>query len=114
MFNFIADILLANWDVYMNDNCLIDAGGNVIRVDNCGCLAFRANGELKSPPFDGDVNRTYRDMLKYNSLLAKYLVDENVVQQIDDALAKRDDIVKELDDNHTSTANEHASLIMTV
>jgi len=100
---FIADILLANWDVYMNDNCLIDAGGNVIRVDNGGCLAFRAKGELKSPPFDGDVNRTYRDMLNYNSLLAKYLVDENVVQQIDNALAKRDDIVNFLkesgDDN---------------
>ena len=35
---FIADVLLANWDVYRNDNCLIDAAGRVIRVDNGGAL----------------------------------------------------------------------------
>ena len=100
---FIADVLLANWDVYQNDNCLIDAGGNVIRVDNGGSLAFRAQGKLKQPPFDGDVLRTYKDMLKHNSLLAKCLIQENLIQQIDAALSKKDDIVNFLkesgDDN---------------
>lgn len=100
---FIADVLLANWDVYQNDNCLIDAGGNVIRVDNGGSLFFRAQGKLKQPPFDGDVLRTYKDMRKYNSLLSKCLVDEDIVNQIDAALAKKDDIVNFLkesgDDN---------------
>lgn len=100
---FIADVLLANWDVYQNDNCLIDAGGNVIRVDNGGSLAYRAQGLLKQPPFDGDVLRTYKDMRKHNSLLAKCLTNESLIEQIDAALAKKDDIVNFLkesgDDN---------------
>lgn len=100
---FIADVLLANWDVYRNDNCRIDAGGNVIRVDNGGCLAFRAQGKLKQPPFDGDVKRTFKDMLQYNSLLAKCLSDEDLLNQIDAVLKKKDDVVEYLktagDDN---------------
>lgn len=90
---FIADVLLANWDVYQNDNCRIDAGGNVIRVDNGGSLFYRAQGSLKQPPFDGDVLRTYKDMRRYNSLLSKCLVDTDIIAQIDSALDKRDDIV---------------------
>lgn len=90
---FIADVLLANWDVYQNDNCRIDAGGNVIRVDNGGSLFYRAQGALKHPPFDGDVLRTYKDMRRYNSLLSKCLVDTDIIAQIDSALDKRDDIV---------------------
>ena len=33
---FILDVLLANWDVYRNDNCLVDAAGNIHRIDNGG------------------------------------------------------------------------------
>lgn len=90
---FIADILLANWDVYQNDNCRIDAGGNVIRVDNGACLFYRAQGGIKNPPFDEDVMRTYKDMLKYNSLLAKHLMPKDLIQQIDSVTSKKDDIV---------------------
>lgn len=90
---FIADILLANWDVYMNDNCRIDAGGNVIRVDNGACLFYRAQGGIKNPPFDENVMRTYKDMLKYNSLLAKCLIPKDLIQQIDAVTSKKDDIV---------------------
>lgn len=96
---FIADVLLANCDIYQNDNCLIDAGGNVVRVDNCGSLFYRAQGALKSPPFDGDVLRTYKDMRKYNSLLSRYLVDEDVIAQIDSVLSKKDDLVTFLKDS---------------
>lgn len=96
---FIADVLLANWDIYQNDNCLIDAGGNVVRVDNGGSLFYRAQGALKSPPFDGDVLRTYKDMRKYNSLLSRYLVDEDVIAQIDSVLSKKDDLVTFLKDS---------------
>lgn len=95
---FIADVLLANWDIYQNDNCLIDAGGNVVRVDNGGSLFYRAQGALKSPPFDGDVLRTYKDMRKYNSLLSRYLVDEDVIAQIDSVLSKKDDLITFLKD----------------
>ena len=90
---FIADILLANWDVYKNDNCRIDAGGNVIRVDNGACLFYRAQGGIKNPPFDEDVVRTYKDMLKYNSLLAKCLMPKDLIHQIDSVTSKKDDIV---------------------
>lgn len=90
---FIADVLLANWDVYKNDNCRIDAGGNVIRVDNGACLFYRAQGGIKNPPFDEDVMRTYKDMLKYNSLLAKCLIPKDLIQQIDAVTSKKDDII---------------------
>lgn len=90
---FIADILLANWDVYQNDNCLVDAGGNIIRVDNGGSLFYRAQGAKKQPPFDDDVMRTYRDMVKHNSLLAHSLTNDSLRQQIDAAMKKKDDIV---------------------
>lgn len=90
---FIADVLLANWDVYKNDNCRIDAGGNVIRVDNGACLFYRAQGGIKNPPFDGDVVRTYKDMLQYNSLVAKCLVAKDLINQIDVVTSKKDDIV---------------------
>ena len=41
---FIADVILSNWDIYQNDNCLVDAGGRIIRVDNGGSLKFKAKG----------------------------------------------------------------------
>ena len=96
---FISDILLANWDVYKNDNCRIDAGGNVIRVDNGACLFYRAQGGIKNPPFDGDVMRTYKDMLKYNPLVAKCLVPKDLINQIDIIKSKKDDIVNFLKDS---------------
>lgn len=90
---FIYDVLLANWDVYKNDNCRIDAGGNVIRVDNGASLFYRAQGGLKNPPYDDDVVRTYKDMLSYNSLVAKCLVPKDLINQIDIATSKKNDIV---------------------
>ena len=103
---FISDVLLANWDVYKNDNCRIDAGGNVIRVDNGASLFFRAQGGRKNPPFDDDVERTYNDMIKYNSLLAKCLVPKDLINQIDACLSKKDDIVNFLkESNQTALAD---------
>ena len=96
---FISDVLLANWDVYKNDNCRINAGGEVIRVDNGACLFFRAQGGKKNPPFDSDVERTYNDMLKYNSLVAKCLVPKDLINQIDSIKSKKDDVVNFLKDS---------------
>lgn len=96
---FISDVLLANWDVYKNDNCRINAGGEVIRVDNGACLFFRAQGGLKNPPFDSDVERTYKDMIKYNPLLAKCLVPKDLINQIDVVKSKKDDIVNFLNES---------------
>lgn len=47
--HFAADALLGNWDVLgLNlDNVLVDAGGQVWRIDNGGSLRFRAMGAKK-------------------------------------------------------------------
>jgi hypothetical protein len=46
--DFAVDCLLANRDVYQNDNCLKDASGRVFRVDNGSCFQFRAQGSTKT------------------------------------------------------------------
>ena len=47
---FVADALLANWDVIglEQDNILWTEDGTPIRIDQGGCLRFRAQGETKS------------------------------------------------------------------
>lgn len=45
---FLADALLANWDVAANFGNVISSGGRLIRIDNGGALLFRARGERKS------------------------------------------------------------------
>lgn len=90
---FIADILLANWDVYQNDNCLVDASGRVFRVDNGGSLKYRAQGALKHPPFNGDVLATFNSMSKYNPGIAAKLQPKDILDQINAIKDKRDDVV---------------------
>ena len=88
---WIADIILANWDVYKNDNCLIDSAGRVIRVDNGGCLNFRAQGSAKV--YDTDVLKTYNDMKMFNKSVFDTLDNSDILQQIQDIKAKKDDII---------------------
>lgn len=89
---FIADALLANWDVYQNDNCLIkNATGDVFRVDNGGCLKYRAQGKIKT--FDGDVYDTWKSMSKYNPGIFNLLSEDDQLEQINDILKKKDDVV---------------------
>lgn len=88
---FIADCVLANWDVYENDNCLIDYAGRVIRVDNGGTLNFRAHGGPK--PFTDDVLGTFQSMIQYNQNIYATLNKADVIKQIRDIQAKKNDIV---------------------
>lgn len=89
---FIADVLLANWDVYQNDNCLIkNANGAVYRVDNGGCLDYRAQGKKKT--FDGNVLDTWKSMQKYNPGIANMLSEDDQLNQIKEILTKKDDTV---------------------
>lgn len=88
---WIADVVLANWDVYQNDNCLIDSAGRVIRVDNGGCLDYRAKGQKK--PFDNNVVKTYNDMIGYNRAIFAQLDPNDILQQIADITAHKKDIV---------------------
>lgn len=88
---FITDVLLANWDVYQNDNCLIDAAGRVIRVDNGGALEYKARGGSKT--FDGNVLKTFNDMVAYNPSVYATLSEADVLKQIAAVRSKKDDIV---------------------
>lgn len=88
---FIADVVMANWDVYQNDNCLVDSAGRIIRVDNGGCLDYRARGGAKN--YDGDVKKTYDDMRIHNPLVFSQLSDDDILKQIDDIQSKKDVVV---------------------
>ena len=88
---FIADCLMANWDVYKNDNCLIDASGKVYRVDNGGCLNYRAQGSTK--PFDADILKTFNSMTQYNPAQYQTLSRKDILAQIAEIRKRKDDIV---------------------
>lgn len=91
--NFVADALLANWDVYMNDNCLIDSAGRVVRVDNGGSLNFSAKGRNKT--FGNEVKSFY-SMQTHNSSVVANLKDDDYLKQIDDVYKKKNDVVNYL------------------
>lgn len=88
---FIADVLLANWDVYQNDNCFVDMAGRVIRVDNGSCLDYRAKGQKKV--FDDNVLKTFEGMVQYNPSVYNTLSSADVRKQINDIRKKKKEIV---------------------
>ena len=61
---FVLDCLLANWDVcgWLLDNLIVDKQGRVWRLDQGGCLIYRAKGALKMS-FNGVVEElnSFRD-----------------------------------------------------
>ena len=87
---FAVDALLANWDIYQNDNCLIDSAGRVIRVDNGGSLEYRAQGSNKT--FGKSVT-DFNSMLNYNPSVLGNLSLQDKVNQLDELLKKRDDVI---------------------
>lgn len=87
---FAVDALLANWDVYQNDNCLIDSAGRVVRVDNGGALDYRAQGSKKN--FGSQV-LDWDSMMKYNPSVVSGLSPQDMINQLDELIKKRDDVV---------------------
>lgn len=93
---FVADALLANWDVagLGMDNLLVDGMGDVWRIDNGAGLRFRAQGATKTfGPKVGELD-TLRDP-KVNPSAAKLfggLTDADIHRQIRGVLAKRADL----------------------
>jgi len=87
---FVVDALLANWDIYQNDNCLIDSAGRLIRVDNGGALNYKAQGNSK--PF-GDNVIDFDSMIKYNPAVVANLTTQDYIDQIDKVLKKRNDVI---------------------
>lgn len=87
---FAVDALLANWDVYQNDKCLVDSAGRIIRVDNGGALEYRAQGAKKT---FGKTVSDFDSMEKYNPSVVGNLSLQDKVNQIDELLKKRDDVI---------------------
>lgn len=93
---FVIDALLANWDIYQNDNCLIDSAGRIVRVDNGGALNYRAQGSKKT---FGDKVDDFLSMQKYNPSVVANLSTQDYINQIDEALKKKDDVINFLDES---------------
>ena len=87
---FVVDAFLANWDVYQNDNCLVDSAGRIVRVDNGGALNYRAQGSKKT---FGDKVDDFLSMQKYNPSVVANLSTQDYINQIDEVLKKRDDVI---------------------
>ena len=102
---FVADALLANWDVYQNDNCLIDSAGRVIRVDNGGALNYRAQGGTKT---FGDQVTDFASMQKYNPYVVANLTTQDYIDQINDVLSKKDDVINFLNESPWTKDTDYA------
>ena len=102
---FVADALLANWDVYQNDNCLIDSAGRVIRVDNGGALNYRAQGGTKT---FGDHVTDFASMQKYNPSVVANLTIQDYINQINDVLSKKDDVINFLSESPWTKDTDYA------
>ena len=102
---FVVDALLANWDVYQNDNCLIDSTGRVIRVDNGGALNYRAQGRKKT---FGDQVTDFASMQKYNPSVVANLTLQDYINQIDEVLAKKDDVINFLNESPWTKDTDYA------
>lgn len=92
---FIADALLANWDIVANSGNVISSGGRLIRIDNGGSLLFRARGERKTA-FSGVVTElesmkasypglTQEDIQSQLGVLRERFTDDAISQLVDSA-----------------------------
>lgn len=93
---FVVDALLANWDIYQNDNCLVDSAGRIVRVDNGGALNFKARGDSK--PF-GDSVTDFDSMKHYNPAVVSNLSNQDYINQINEVLKKKDDVINYLEES---------------
>lgn len=96
---FVVDALFSNWDIYMNDNCLIDSAGRVVRVDSGGALKFRAQGGAKRS-FGNKVD-DFDSMISYNPWIESVLTEDEMIQQLDNALGKKDLLLAYIDSGIT-------------
>jgi hypothetical protein len=89
--HFVADCLLANWDVagISNDNMLIDKQGKVWRIDNGSGLDYRAQGGIKSQNFFTPEIKEFDSLRNPNinentAFLFSTVTNEEIIAQIND------------------------------
>jgi hypothetical protein len=92
--HFVADALLANWDVIglAQDNIIVDKNGAPHRIDNGGSLKYRAQGADK--PFGPEVGEI-DSMRKSNQGKPVFgsLTDVEIAGQVAKIVAKKDKIL---------------------
>lgn len=93
---FVLDCLLGNWDVFKNDNILMDSNGLPVRVDNGGSLRYRAQGGLKSGWTN--VVGELQTMLSHNQWLGKFITQDIMNSQIEEIAKKEKEILDLIDD----------------
>lgn len=114
--HYVLDCLLANWDIYKNDNILVNNDNDdIIRVDNGGGLRFSAQGRDKGVHFTDDVDEI-ETMLMNNPNLASGVTTKKINNQIKKIVKNKNKILSLIDDVSLKTkmAMRIASLDMRV
>lgn len=104
---FVADALLANWDVIglSKDNIFVTPDGKVHRIDNGGALKYRAQGSPKGSKFGPTVGEI--DTLRNPSMnpsaasIYKGITDSEIKKQIEEILPKRKEVLDVVTDPET-------------
>ncbi|CRX39281.1 hypothetical protein [Estrella lausannensis] len=103
--DFIADVLLANWDVVGMgmDNILVTSDGTPVRVDNGSCFEFRAQGDEKSIPKLGisgfsdkaiEVDSFRNPQINPQAAqMFGSISDKEIIRQIDEMAGKMDQLL---------------------
>jgi hypothetical protein len=109
---FVADALLANWDVagLSNDNILIK-DGTPYRIDNGGALKYRAQGQPKGAAFGPTIPEffTLRDSIKNpnTAQIFAHLTNEDIAGQIKQIIGKKDELLNSVGSLDTRQTLEH-------
>lgn len=95
---YVADALLANWDVVgMHADNIKIKDGVPYRIDNGGALKYRAQGEPKGALFGGEVTelKSLKSHPKNPEAVAVFghLTHAEIVQQAKEVLAKKDQLL---------------------
>jgi SPP1 gp7 family putative phage head morphogenesis protein len=103
---FVADALLANWDVVglSKDNIMV-VYGKPVRVDNGGALKYRAQGSLKGSKFTNHVGEldTMRDghLNPSAASVFKGITDKEIATQIKHIVDNKEKILAAVSDKET-------------
>ena len=92
--HFVADALLANWDVIglAQDNIIVDKQGTPYRIDNGGSLKYRAQGASKDfGPEVGEID-TMRKSNQGRPIFGS-LTDDEIAGQVAKIVARKDKIL---------------------
>jgi 8-oxo-dGTP pyrophosphatase MutT (NUDIX family) len=115
--NFVLDCLLLNWDVIGagKDNVVVTGLGMPHRIDNGGSLLYRAKNGLKSEASLTETVSEIDVMRSSKNPSAKEIfgdiADDEIFKQVEEIVAKRDDILQAIMESESSSKSKLHSLI---